>query len=718
MKRVSSASFRRALRVGGAILATGVLTAALSAQPIDFLGNATSPASAWSNTTGTVWSSIDSYPNGAGVVIQRITNTGSANLTQDVVGGVTLGGILIGGNTSNTWNILPANGITLDNSGAGAVISVNSTSAGARMLINTGNLTLADNLLVSNISYNTASTAGSIGLLTPIGGTGNLTISNAVNDQGRGVIRLEGLNTFAGHVTFAKGITTFTRSNSFGANANPVALGVVDGGDVTVLNNATSGLNVYNPITVTAHTGGTVVFGGSSAIATANPATPIFHGPLTLDGDLTLLARNTGAGMGDNIVTIRGNIGGAGNLTVTGSSNNGSFVTAQLLGNNTFTGTTRVASGTLRIGTVTGTESLALKSSLVDLNGADAGALQFGYTTTSANVSTPQSITSATFGGLTGSRGLTLQNIDVAPAAVALKVGYSGLDTQYDGVLAGPGSLEKVGAGQLKLTAAQEYTGPTTVTEGTLLLDASSSLHAQSAVTVGATGTLAGSGRIAGNLTLEAGGRIATTLPADPVTLAPLRVDGGVTFAEGAVVALAGDEVAVGLTWPLVRAGSFAGPLPQLALPAGWQGSLAVVGDELRFTRQNQVASATAAWRELNFGSATIDASSAANADPEGDGWSNLVEFALGLDPLEPDGPAAVAFATDTDRLTLTFARHAEPTLTYAVEAASTPAGPWTVIWSSTGEENIAGPVTVTDPVSLSAGPARFLRVSISTAAW
>jgi autotransporter-associated beta strand protein len=725
MKRVSSASFRRALRAGGAVLAAGALAAALSAQPIDFLGNTGSPAATWSNASGAVWATHegsnlapDTYPNAASVTVQRVANTSTANLTQDVVAGVTVGSLLIGGNTSNTWNVLPVNGITFDNGGAGSVISVNSTSAGARLVLNTGSITLADNLFVSNISYNAASTAGSIALLAPIGGTGNMTISNAINDQGRGVIRLEGLNTFAGHVTFAKGITTFTRSNSFGANANPVTIGVVDGGDVTVLSNATSGLNVYNPITVTASIGGTAIFGGSSNITTTNPATPLFHGPLTLNGDLTLLVRNTGAGMGDNIVTIRGNIGGAGNLTVTGSSNNGSFVTAQLLGNNTFTGATRVASGTLRLGAVTGTESLALKSSLVDLNGADAGTLQLGYTTTSANVSTPQSITSATFGGLTGSRGLTLQNIDAAPAAVALKVGQSGLDTQYDGVLSGPGSLEKVGAGQLKLTAAQEYTGPTTVTEGTLLLDASSSLHAQSAVTVGANGTLAGSGRIAGNLTLEAAGRIAATLPADPVALAPLRVDGSVTFTEGAAVALAGDEVAVGLTWTLVRAGSFAGPLPQLALPAGWHGSLAVVGDELRFTRQNQVASATAAWRELHFGSATIDASSAANADPEGDGWTNLVEFALGLDPLEPDGSAAVALATETDRLTLTFARHADPALTYAVEAANTPAGPWTVIWSSTGEQNIAGPVTVTDPVSLSAGPARFLRVSISTAAW
>lgn len=709
----------------GCLRASAFLTAAALlastpafAESIDFLGTTTSPASAWSNTSGTVWSTPGTYPNAAGVTVQRVANTTSANLTQDVAGGVTVGSIQIGGSTSNTWNVLPVEGITLNNNGAGAVISVNSSSAGARVVINTGNLTLADNLFVSNISYSATSTAGSIALLSPIGGTGNLTVSNAVNDQARGVIRIEGLNTFTGNVTFAKGITTFTRSNSFGANPNPVTIGVIEGGDVSVLANATTGLNVYNPITIAANTGGTVLFGGSSIITTANPATPIFHGPLTLAGDLTLLSRNIGTGTGDNIVTVRGEVGGTGNLTVAGASTTSSFVTVQLLGNNTFTGTTRVASGNLRLGAATGTTSLALKNSLVDLNETDVGTIQFGYTITVSNVSTPQTISAATFGGLTGSRGLALQNIDLVPGAVALKVGQNGLNTQYDGVLSGPGSLEKVGAGRLTLTASHTYAGPTTVSDGTLHLDASSVLPALSEVTVGASGTLAGSGRIGGNLVIDAGGRITVLLPADPAALAPLRIDGSVTFAEGAALAVSGENTIIGQTWTVLRAGSFVGPLPQLAMPVDWHGSLAVVGDELRFTRQGPVISPTASWRYFHFGSSNIDSISAANADPDGDGLSNLFEFALGLDPLEFDGPGVVALATAADRLTLTFARYAEPSLTYAVEAAGTPAGPWTVIWSSTGAENIAGPVTVTDPVSLGAGSPRFLRVRISMEDW
>ncbi len=728
MKRVSSASFRRALRAGGAVLAAGALAAALSAQPITIVQSVAGTYN-WSTSDGTLWSS--GSPNGAGVLVERNVTGSSISINQDVAGGVTIGGLSLLGSSANSLTILMNNAVsnpsvTFNNNGNGAVIAINSTSAGARIQFSnstSGTLTLADDLTLRNVSYGSTgngTSAGAINLLVPISGNGNLTVHNAINALDKGAVVLSATSTFVGNVTIASGITQFTRSNSFGASANPVTLGIAEGGDASLIFNATTGANVYNNITVAAGSGGTLQLGGIiNGNATTAPSVPVFHGKLTLNSDVTLVSKNISATtVQPQITTVKGVISGSGNIKVTGSSASAASISVQMLGANTFDGITRIESGVLRVGASAGTESLALQNSTVDLNAADAGQLQFGYTTTSANVTTPQSITSATFGGLTGSRGLTLQNIDAAPAAVALKVGHSGLDTQYDGVLAGPGSLEKVGAGQLKLTAAQEYTGATTVSEGILLLDASSSLHAQSAVTVGANGTLTGSGRIAGNLALEAGGRIAATLPADPVAHAPLRVDGSVTFAEGAALALAGDEVAVGLTWTLVRAGSFAGSLPQLALPAGWHGSLAVVGDELRFTRQNQVASATAAWRELHFGSATIDASSAANADPEGDGWTNLVEFALGLDPLEPDGSAAVALATETDRLTLTFARHADPALTYAVEAANTPAGPWTVIWSSTGEQNIAGPVTVTDPVSLSAGPARFLRVSISTAAW
>lgn len=276
-----------------------------------------------------------------------------------------------------------------------------------------------------------------------------------------------------------------------------------------------------------------------------------------------------------------------------------------------------------------------------------------------------------------------------------------------------PGALRIEGPGTVELTAVNRHTGGTTVAAGTLRL-----LGEVASPVLVSGGTLTGTGRIAAALTCAADGRLAATLPATPSALAPLRVDGTVTFAPGATLALAGETAADGSTWTLLRAGGFTGPLPQLALPTGWQGNLAVVGNELRFTLQTITGSVAAAWRTEHFGSAAVDTQSAAAADPDADGWTNLAEFALGLDPLAADGPAALALATAAERLTLTFARRAEPALTYTVEAAASPAGPWTSIWTSTGAQNTAGPVTVTDPVALTASPTRFLRLRLETAVW
>ncbi len=67
-------------------------------------------------------------------------------------------------------------------------------------------------------------------------------------------------------------------------------------------------------------------------------------------------------------------------------------------------------------------------------------------------------------------------------------------------------------------------------------------------------------------------------------------------------------------------------------------------------------------------------------------------------------------------KLTLGFDRIDDPTLLYEVLATddlTTWAAP--AIWSSTGEENTAGLVTVTDTELLSAHARRFLRLRVTT---
>ena len=77
-----------------------------------------------------------------------------------------------------------------------------------------------------------------------------------------------------------------------------------------------------------------------------------------------------------------------------------------------------------------------------------------------------------TFGGLTGTSGIVLQDNAASPNAVALSVGNNGGTTAFSGVLSGSGSLTKIGSGALTLTAANTYAGLTTVKLGTLKLTA------------------------------------------------------------------------------------------------------------------------------------------------------------------------------------------------------------------------------------------------------
>ncbi|MEO5715855.1 MAG: autotransporter-associated beta strand repeat-containing protein [Luteolibacter sp.] len=138
--------------------------------------------------------------------------------------------------------------------------------------------------------------------------------------------------------------------------------------------------------------------------------------------------------------------------------------------------------------------------------------------------------------------------------------------------------------------------------------------------------------------------------------------------------------------------------------------------------------SAFAAWQYDKFGSMNanggwnaLPATAAPDADPDGDGRTNMMEYATGTLPSTSDtGPAATGGTADPGnglRLTLSFNRIADPSLTYQVEASDELAsGTWGEIWSSTGAENTAGMVAppVTDTVTMASRPKRFLRLRLT----
>lgn len=118
-----------------------------------------------------------------------------------------------------------------------------------------------------------------------------------------------------------------------------------------------------------------------------------------------------------------------------------------------------------------------------------------------------------------------------------------------------------------------------------------------------------------------------------------------------------------------------------------------------------------ALWRQIvEWNGADGDAL----ADPDGDGLANLIEYALGTNPLSFSSSQVIQPTTAGDWLRLSFSRLEDPALEYVIESCpDLNAGLWSeVVWSSTGRANLPGTVTVEDSQPIT-GSARFLRLRI-----
>ena len=119
-------------------------------------------------------------------------------------------------------------------------------------------------------------------------------------------------------------------------------------------------------------------------------------------------------------------------------------------GLNTYAGNTRRPIGHPTVG-----NPLALQSTVVDMNVADAGTLSFGNQS------------AATFGGLIGTRNINLGSTNLSIGALGTAVTSQPL---YTGVLSGAGGITKIGNGNISIGGPNTYTGGTFVMAGTLTL--------------------------------------------------------------------------------------------------------------------------------------------------------------------------------------------------------------------------------------------------------
>jgi len=99
----------------------------------------------------------------------------------------------------------------------------------------------------------------------------------------------------------------------------------------------------------------------------------------------------------------------------------------------------------------------------------------------------------------------------------------------------------------------------------------------------------------------------------------------------------------------------------------------------------------------------------APTADPDGDGIANLLEYALGGDPLVPNSAAMPQIATDDLTLKITFLR-LRSDIDYLVLASNNLVS-WSVIAENPGE--VGSWVTVDDVIPMAESNRRFLRLEV-----
>jgi|GEM_PF-1570742 len=132
--------------------------------------------------------------------------------------------------------------------------------------------------------------------------------------------------------------------------------------------------------------------------------------------------------------------------------------------------------------------------------------------------------------------------------------------------------------------------------------------------------------------------------------------------------------------------------------------------DAVSFT--SQPPAGIAGWREIHWPGISDPDIVGDDADPDGDGKSNVYEYALGLNPKVADGFNAVLADFSGTKLALDFNRQNAPDITYQVEGSFNLVD-WSLIWESSGAQNIEGPVTVEDTVNISDAVRRFIRLVI-----
>lgn len=382
-----------------------------------------------------------------------------------------------------------------------------------------------------------ATNAGAVTLSAVLSGTGALT------KTGNGALTLTGTNNYTGGTTVANGLLALSGTGTLGATNNALT---ISGGtlDLGTLATAAAGAVTFSGGTVsngtlTAYTsytanstGGTLV---SANLAGAVALTKTGAGTLTLSG-----VNNTYSG-GTSIGQDLGNGLRVGVVRATASQALGSGTISIGIGGNDATARLELAGGISLTNAIThyarnnasaGIESVSGNNTLSGVISINSGGSTIYVQSDAGSQLTLGTVSATAISAASGSRIVTLQGAGNGNVVGAINDG------------GGTVALVKADAGTWTLSSPNFYSGTTTVSGGTLLVNGSTSTGA---VAVNG-GTLGGTGTIAGAVTLNSGGTLSPG-----ASIGTLTVNGSLTMNAGSTntfevngTTLAKDTVAAG----------------------------------------------------------------------------------------------------------------------------------------------------------------------------
>lgn len=516
-------------------------------------------------------------------------------------------------NTMSGSTTVAAGTLRLQDASTYNASTVSISSGGARLNIAGGTFAATGTLTVN---------AGGGSALVVDGGVANFAALATSNSPG-GILRING-----GTVTAAS--VNLPRSND--ANQNFGVGFIVAGGHVTV--NGTIGLGTNNSNGVMSVDGGTLVANG--VVQLGNQSSGGRGGAMRVTGNARF--ESTHAATGVNIVARQNN-----NSTAffTGGVSVVERFTLGATGVTTGLATLNINGGTVYVGSG-GIVRIATVPAALTFGSGVLGA--------KANWSTLLPITLPSNGN------------------IAIKAGAENdapFDITLSGALSGAGGLTKFGTGTLILSAANTYTGSTTVAAGTLRVDGTVAAGAQFAID---GGVLSGGGTVNRTVELNSGGAIRAGSPGGAATLnaSAAKWSGGGRLLFNPAVANR-----LVLTGALTKGGAgafevaFDGPV----IPSEWVtlatfGSTDFTADDFSYSGlTGQLGAFVVDSTSLRF-VAVADGPSAVfdmwaileglppgQRDPEdnpsGDGIKNLMKFVLGIDPQATEAEGIVASTVD-----------------------------------------------------------------------